>query len=189
MTTPPPPNRWRIMAVDDDRDILELIRMTLIDEYEIVTFHEPMSAFQQLDIVEPDLVVLDIMMPRLTGYQIVEMMKANRKYADVPVVFLSAKDANRDIKYGYKLGASIYLTKPFQPDRLLRNIDSLFQRTPPRRKPRRHKYEELLTVLKMSEEYGISRTVATANPEAAKPGVKPGLATEEAESSGPDWVN
>jgi len=185
------------MAVDDDKDILELIRMTLDDDYEVVTFHEPMAAIQSIEAVEPDLVVLDIMMPKLTGYQMIEIIKSNRRYADVPVVFLSAKDANRDIKYGYKLGASIYLTKPFQPDRLLRNIDQLFQRTPPIRRAKKLKIEELLTKQKMSEVFGVARDAPTANIDSS-PVMKrqPSSGSMEAPdpaappaSPDPDWLN
>lgn len=148
------PTPWRVMAVDDDRDILELIRLSLDGKYCVITFDEPKFALQSLDLVEPDLIILDIMMPKLTGYQFIEAVKGHRRFADIPVVFLSAKDANRDIKYGYKLGASVYLTKPFQPDRLLRNIDSLFTRTPPPMRTKKYAIEEVQQRLKIGSEFG-----------------------------------
>jgi DNA-binding response OmpR family regulator len=131
------------MAVDDDRDILELIRLSLESRYEVLTFNEPIQAFQSIGLVEPDIFILDVMMPKVTGYQFLERLRGDIRFAQTPVMFLSAKDANRDIKYGYKLGATIYLTKPFQPDRLLRNMDSFFERTPPTWREKRHAADDL----------------------------------------------
>jgi DNA-binding response OmpR family regulator len=70
------------------------------------------------------------------------------------VIFLSAKDTIRDQRYGYKLGATTYLTKPFQPDRLLRNINSIFEHTPPERKTKKHslrKARELVQAIASGE--------------------------------------
>jgi len=186
--------RWRIMVVDDDRDILELIRLSLGEKYSVVAFHEPLTALQALDMVEPDLVILDIMMPRLTGYQFIEQIKTNRRFADIPVVFLSAKDANRDIKYGYKLGAAVYLTKPFQPDRLLRNIDSLFQQAPPVQRPKKFVIEEVIQRLSVGTEFGVSFQGGTgAGPSRMAPVGTPKSGEHEVEgqeqAKNPDWLD
>ena len=132
-------DKFRIMAVDDDKDILDLISITLSPQYEVLTLADPMSACEMLDVFEPDLVILDIMMPKVTGYQIIEFMKQNPKYHHVFVIFLSAKDSARDMKYGYKLGANLYLPKPFHPERLQKNVQSLLDNNPGL-KPRKKTY-------------------------------------------------
>jgi len=127
MTSP----RHRILAVDDTEDTLELIRMTLQDEYDVLTLSNPMDIYELIDMFEPDLLILDVMMPKITGFQLVEMLQKNPNTKTLPVIMLSAKDSARDIKHGYKLGASLYLTKPFQPERLLKNVKTQFEIHPP----------------------------------------------------------
>ncbi len=73
----------------------------------------------------PDLVILDIMMPRLDGYQTCEKLKADDKTKDIPIVFLSAKAQQSDIEKGRAYGVSEYLTKPFDPSELLEVVDRL----------------------------------------------------------------
>lgn len=118
-------DKFRVVAVDDDKDVLELIEMTLGSDYEVVTVRDAAEACEILDITEPDAVIVDIMMPRVTGYRIVEHLKQNARLQNCVVIFLSAKDTPRDIKYGYKVGANLYLTKPFQPERLTRALKTL----------------------------------------------------------------
>jgi len=118
-------DRFRVLAIDDDRDILDLINITLTPAFEVLTLSDSVDAVEIIDIFEPDIVLVDIMMPRVTGYQIIELLRQSPKHQHAVVVVLSAKDSSRDIKYGYKLGANLYLTKPFQPDRLLKNIQML----------------------------------------------------------------
>jgi DNA-binding response OmpR family regulator len=123
-------DRFRVLVIDDDKDILDLIHYTLSPHYEVLTVHDSTTACEILDIFEPDLAIVDIMMPKVTGYQLVEFMKQNQKFQNLVIVFLSAKDSPRDIKYGYKLGVHLYLTKPFQPERLLKNVQSLLDYSP-----------------------------------------------------------
>lgn len=118
-------DRYRVLAIDDDRDILELITITLAPMFEVLTLADSVDALEIIDIFEPDIVIVDIMMPKVTGYQIIELMRQSPKHQNTVVIVLSAKDTSRDIKYGYKLGANLYLTKPFQPDRLLKNVQML----------------------------------------------------------------
>lgn len=134
--------RWRILAIDDDEDILELIEMTLQGEYDVLTLSNPVHSMDLIEAFQPDLIILDIMMPKVTGYKVIEQLRDRKDTQKMPVVFLSAKDTIRDQRYGYKLGATTYLTKPFQPDRLQRNIDNIFHHTPPDRRPKRWNMEE-----------------------------------------------
>jgi DNA-binding response OmpR family regulator len=117
--------RYRVLVIDDDPDILRLMEITLSPTYEVLTTADPMDALEVMDVFEPDIVVVDIMMPKVTGYQLIELMRKNPKHRNVVVVIISAKQDSLDIKYGYKLGANLYITKPFDPSRVLKNINML----------------------------------------------------------------
>jgi len=119
--------RQRILAVDDNEEILDLIRLTLEAEYDVVTISDPVDLYEVLDVFEPDLLILDIMMPRINGFQLIEMLRKSLGTKDLPILVLSAKNSAGEIKHGYKLGATLYLTKPFVPDRLKKNVETQFR--------------------------------------------------------------
>jgi DNA-binding response OmpR family regulator len=122
--------RARVLAVDDHEDILELIHMTLEPHYDVGTLSNPVDLFEIMEIFEPDLLILDVMMPRVSGFQLTELLrKGNHRH--IPIIILSAKTTAGEIKHGYKVGATLYLTKPFQPERLIKNVQTQFQITPP----------------------------------------------------------
>lgn len=135
--------KWRILAVDDEKDTLELLYIILKDEYEIIVIDNPMEAIRHLPAFEPDLILLDIMMPRLSGYQFCQILKRNPKFKDIPIMFLSAKDNMADKKHGYVVGAVSFITKPFTPELLLKNIDSFFHYSPPPQKRKKLAYSDI----------------------------------------------
>jgi len=112
----------RIVAVDDNEDTLEIIRFALQDHYDVMTISTPSELYEELELFEPDLLILDIMMPRVSGFQLIQMLQKHPRTSSIPIILLSAKNNPGDIKHGYKIGASLYLTKPFEPERLLRNV-------------------------------------------------------------------
>jgi DNA-binding response OmpR family regulator len=122
--------RPRILAVDDQDDILDLIRMTLEAQYDVATLNSPVDLFEVMEVVEPDLLILDVMMPRVTGFQLTELLRKGAQTKEIPIIILSAKSTAGDIKHGYKVGATLYLTKPFQPERLIKNVQTQFEITP-----------------------------------------------------------
>ncbi|MEO8376931.1 MAG: response regulator [Candidatus Sumerlaeota bacterium] len=126
-----PERRHRILALDDNADILDLIQLTLSEKYDVVTLRDAVSVYEVMDAFEPDLLILDVMMPKVNGYQLTEMLRKNKSTKDLPIIILSAKASQGEIKHGYKLGATLYLTKPFEPDRLLKNVETQFRVQPP----------------------------------------------------------
>lgn len=120
--------KWRIMVVDDDRDIRDLVRSSLEPQYEVVEARDGLDAVEKLDRAQPDFVVLDVMMPLLDGIQTCEAIRRHAGFKDVTVLFLSALSSREDIQKGYGAGANLYLTKPFDPQRLKRNIDVFFEK-------------------------------------------------------------
>ena len=116
----------RILICDDDPVILRLLQVNLeLEGYEVLLAHDGEEAFKQASNQVPDLVILDIMMPRMDGYQAVEALKGNHETAGIPVVFLSAKAQQSDIDRGLDHGVSDYLTKPFDPGELLEVVQRL----------------------------------------------------------------
>lgn len=122
--------RARVLAVDDQEDILDLIQMTLDPHYDVATLTNPVDLFEVMEMFEPDLLILDVMMPRVTGFQLTELLRKGN-HRNIPIIILSAKSTAGEIKHGYKVGATLYLTKPFQPERLVKNVQTQFQLTPP----------------------------------------------------------
>lgn len=144
MTTPP---RRRVMAVDDNRDSLEVVRIALEDDYDVLTLSDPIDTLELVDLFEPDLMILDVMMPKVTGFQLVEVLQNNAQTRELPLVILSAKDSMRDMKHGYSLGASLYLTKPFDPQRLVQSVEAQFRVHPPKPGGKKMQLAELVPEL------------------------------------------
>ena len=114
------------MIIDDDPDIVEMLESALEDDYEVVSAINGLDALSRSREYEPDLFIIDLMMPLMSGWELIERLRAEPFYADRPLVVLTAKDTRDDIKRGYALGANLYLTKPLSLARLLKNL-TVFQ--------------------------------------------------------------
>lgn len=118
-----------VLAVDDDPDILTLLRGTLEDSaYQIIGLVDPQRALEIARKLHPYAITLDVMMPELNGWQILQQLKSDPATADIPIVMLSVVS---DRSAGYVLGASDYLVKPMEPEVLLQTLDRLTQQRTP----------------------------------------------------------
>lgn len=118
--------RKRVLVCDDDPVILRLLEVNLeLEGYDVLSATNGVEAVGVAIAEDPDLVILDIMMPRMDGYEACERIKANDKTKDTPIVFLSAKAQLADIDRGTVSGVSEYLTKPFDPSELAAVIERL----------------------------------------------------------------
>ena len=116
----------RILICDDDPVILRLLQVNLeLEGYDVLLAHHGEQAIEVATAEHPDLVILDIMMPKLDGYQTCERLKANDETKEIPVVFLSAKAQQTDIDRGKEFGVADYLTKPFDPNDLIDVVERL----------------------------------------------------------------
>tara|TARA_Y100000768_G_scaffold286627_1_gene220920 strand:+ start:307 stop:999 length:693 start_codon:yes stop_codon:yes gene_type:complete len=115
-----------ILVVDDDNELTELLD-EFLSEHKLKTkvFHNPMKALDYLQTSIPDLILLDIMMPEMDGFQ---LLRKIRETLDVPVIMLTAKGEVSDKVVGLELGADDYLAKPFEPRELLARIQSILRR-------------------------------------------------------------
>jgi len=159
-------NKFRVLVVDDEHDVLTVLRLALSTQYEVVEAHDGLDALEKLDRAEPDFVVLDVMMPLMDGYETCRAIRNSAKSRDLPVLFLSAKRTTQAIKEGYGAGANLYLTKPFDPQRLVRNIDQYLQENHAKPRPKRYTIEAVLAGAKPIPE---ARATAGAPTPAAPP--------------------
>jgi CheY-like chemotaxis protein len=116
----------RILICDDDPVILRLLQVNLeLEGFEVLLGHNGEEAVAIAQTEHPDLIILDIMMPRMDGYQACEKLKSLDDTKDIPVVFLSAKAQQSDIEKGKSYGVADYITKPFDPNDLIDVLDRL----------------------------------------------------------------
>jgi CheY-like chemotaxis protein len=116
----------RILICDDDPAILRVIQVNLeVEGFDVLTAHHGEEALEVAHAEHPDLIILDIMMPRLDGYQTCEQLKAAEDTKAIPVIFLSAKAQASDIEKGKAYGVEEYLTKPFDPSDLIDVVERL----------------------------------------------------------------
>ena len=116
----------KILIAEDEPDIRELVAFTLrFAGYEVVTASNGEEAVQAAVREMSDMALMDVRMPRMTGYDACRAMKANPELKDIPVVFLSAKGQESEIATGMEAGAEDYLLKPFAPDQLTERVRAI----------------------------------------------------------------
>jgi len=117
----------RVLVVDDDRVIQQLLEVNLqLEGYDVVaTASDGAEALEKITELKPDLVILDIMMPKMDGLEVCRRLRENADTAKIPVILLSARAQDLDIREGLDIGASAYLTKPFDPVELLEVVGRL----------------------------------------------------------------
>jgi len=116
----------KILVTEDERDIRELIAFTLrFAGYEVVTAENGEEGVQMAAQEMPDMILMDVRMPRMTGYEACAKIKADPRLADIPLVFLSAKGQEAEIRTGLDAGAPEYLLKPFGPMELVERVKEL----------------------------------------------------------------
>jgi len=119
----------KILLVDDEVDILEFLKYNLEqDNFEVLVSSNGKDALKKIS-QNPDLIVLDIMMPEMDGFEVYEQIKKNKEYQDIPIIFLTAKSGETDEIKGLDLGASDYIQKPISPQKLIARIKSNLRKT------------------------------------------------------------
>ncbi len=117
----------KILAVDDEKHIVRLVQVNLERQgYEVVTAFDGKEALQKVQEENPDLVVLDVMMPYMDGFEVLQNLRRNPATRDIPVIMLTAKAQDADVFKGWQSGVDLYLTKPFNPMELLSFVKRIF---------------------------------------------------------------
>ncbi|OQY22597.1 MAG: DNA-binding response regulator [Chloroflexi bacterium] len=118
-----------ILVADDEPRLLDGIRLTLeATGYKVLAVPDGIEALDALQSWPVDLIVADIAMPRMNGYQLYKRVRANPQWVAIPFIFLTARAMDSDIRYGKELGADDYLTKPFEPEDLLAAVRGKLRR-------------------------------------------------------------
>ncbi len=121
----------KILLVDDHPDIVRLLQMCLRSEgYTLLTAHDGERALEVVEAEHPDLVVLDVVMPKLDGYRVLNRIKTDPRLRHILVVLLTVKDQPEDVTLGLDIGADYYLTKPFRPDDIATLVRRALAATP-----------------------------------------------------------
>jgi len=116
----------RVLVVDDSEVIRELISVNLeLEGFEVSTAEDGQDALDRIEQVQPDLVTLDVVMPRLNGFETAARLRANPATRHIPVVMVSAAAQEGDLQRGREIGVNAYITKPFQPEELVRVVREL----------------------------------------------------------------
>jgi DNA-binding response OmpR family regulator len=124
----------KILIAEDERDIRELVSLTLqFGGFTVVQAANGAEALEQAQKTLPDLVLLDVRMPKMTGYEACRRIKSMPELRDIPVVFLSAKGQESEIQTGLEAGAEEYILKPFAPDELVKQVQAVLDRVAARR--------------------------------------------------------
>jgi putative two-component system response regulator len=116
-------DRKKIILVDDNPINLKLARNTLMGKYDVFTVPSAEKLFQLLEKTLPDIILLDVMMPGMNGYEAIKILKADPKTHDIPVIFLTSKSDTSSELEGFIQGAVDYVSKPFSPQLLLKRVD------------------------------------------------------------------
>ena len=123
------PVKTRILVADDDRDILDLVVFKLTQAgYEVVAVADGVAALAAIEANPPRLAILDIMMPGLSGLDVLRKVRASEATKDLDVILFTARSRDSDVDAGFATGASDYVIKPFSPRELLHRVDALLAR-------------------------------------------------------------
>ena len=122
----------KIIIVDDDRETRELLAMALqMEDFEVAQAANGLRLISTLQVDQPDLILLDVNMSWIDGFELCRAVRKNEDFKDIPVIFISARSSTADVKRGIEAGAADYFTKPIELQTLIARIKELI---PPKRK-------------------------------------------------------
>lgn len=120
-----------ILLVDDEPDLVQLVSLRLTAAgYEVTTAFDGQQALDQVKKGRPDLIILDLMLPKLDGYKVCRLLKFDERYRSIPILIFTARAQAQDIQLAMECGANAYMTKPFDAAGLLAKVSELMSETP-----------------------------------------------------------
>lgn len=119
----------KVLLVDDEADFIDVLRTHLESyDYQVIPAYDGEEALEKVASEEPDLIILDIMLPKINGFDVCRKLKTDQNYKDIPIIMLTAKFQANDINFGKAMGAEAYITKPFEPQVLLDKMRELMKK-------------------------------------------------------------
>lgn len=121
-------SKKRILLVDDEEDLRKMLafRLEAVD-YEVLQAVDGQEGLNKTRADKPDLIILDLMLPKLDGFKVCRMLKFDQKYKHIPVIMFTARAQKSDEELGKEMGADAYITKPFEPKALLEKMKELLK--------------------------------------------------------------
>jgi DNA-binding response OmpR family regulator len=127
-----PERRPKVVIVDDDRDTREMLTLALdLEGFDVASAANGLRLLSSLHVDRPDVILLDVVMSWIDGYELCRSVKKNEEFRDIPVIFVSARKGPEDLQRGVEAGASDYFTKPVDIDRLLARLRELVKPSAP----------------------------------------------------------
>ena len=116
----------KILLVDDEENIVTVVEARLEGNgYDVITAYDGQEALAKARNEHPDLIILDVMLPKIDGFKVCRMLKSDEKFKHIPIILLSARTQDSDVEVGKQQGADAYITKPFQQEILLGKVREL----------------------------------------------------------------
>lgn len=121
--------RKRILLIEDEKDLIETVSLRLeAAGYEVISASDGLEGLGKARKEKPDLIILDLMLPKMDGYKVCGLLKADTRYNGIPVIMLTARAQELDRKMGEEVCVDAYITKPFEPQGLLKEIQQLLNK-------------------------------------------------------------
>ncbi len=119
----------KILIVDDEQDLVEVVKFRLkANGYDVIVAYNGKDGLEKARTQNPALIILDLMLPEIDGYKICRMLKFDKKYKHIPIIIFTARAQEDDKKMGEQTGADAYVTKPFEPDKLISIINEMLEK-------------------------------------------------------------
>lgn len=120
----------KILLVDDEKDLVRAVSFRLEDAgYDVVVAWDGQEALEKAKSEVPDLIILDLMLPKMNGYKVCGLLKADSRYNKIPILMFTARAQEADRKMSEEVGADAYVTKPFEPEILFAKIEELLEKS------------------------------------------------------------
>ena len=118
----------KILLVEDEKVLIETVTLRLkANGYEVISASDGFEGLEKAKKEKPDLIILDLMLPKMDGYKVCGLLKADTRYNKIPIIMFTARAQESDKKMGKEVGADAYITKPFEPQALLEKIHQLLK--------------------------------------------------------------
>jgi len=118
----------RILVVDDEAELVKAMQIRLQQaDYEVLVAYDGQEAMEKAKKEKPDLIILDLMLPKMDGYKACGLLKSDSRYHKIPIIMLTARAQESDEKLGYECGAEAFITKPFQHEAVLAKVKELLK--------------------------------------------------------------
>ena len=119
----------KLLVIDDEIQLVEMVKMRLeANGHEVITAKDGQEGLAKAKSENPELIMCDIMMPKMDGYKVCGLLKNDQRYSKIPIILFTARAQEEDTKLGKEVGADAYVTKPFEPPILLAKIDELLKK-------------------------------------------------------------